>query len=394
MSESSLKLDFSNTEIAFSNKSDQELKQTFWLFKMMNNQQLVNMGSSLGMLGLKLHVPFTKYFIKKTIFKQFCGGETLRDTQKTVDQLHKYKILTILDYGVEGISEEHEMDETRDQFLAAIKFAASNASVPVVSIKVTGLASNDLLEKAQEESKLSRSDYEAFERVVNRVNDICRYGHELDVKVFIDAEQSWMQDSIDRIVNSMMEKYNREKVIVYNTFQLYRTDKLEYLYASHQKAQADGYMLGAKLVRGAYMNRERQRAEEMEYPCLIHKDKEATDKDYNQAVEYVVKNYETIASCNASHNAYSNQLQAELIAQMGIHRNHPHLNFCQLIGMSDNISYNLSSEGYNVAKYVVYGSVKQVIHYLVRRAQENTSITGDLSRELKLLQTELDRRGL
>ncbi len=385
-------IDFSNTEIAFSSKSDRHLKFTTNLFKLMNSPTLVNIGTRASMWSLKLHLPLVKSLIRNTIFKQFCGGIDLMDTQKTVDELQKFRVLTILDYGAEGLSEEKDLDETKKEFLRAIAFAASNSSVPVVSIKITGIASNDLLMKAQREQPLNEKQRIALARVEDRLDEICRKASELDVGVFVDAEQSWMQTTIDRLVVKMMEKYNRNKAIVYNTYQMYRHDHLALLQHTYEEAKAKGYLLGAKIVRGAYMNRERQLAKEKGYPSPIHKNKVATDRDYNAAIKFLVDHYEDIASCNASHNLKSNQLMAELIANKNIHRNHPHLNFCQLYGMSDNITFNLAAAGYNVAKYVIYGPVEKVIHYLMRRAQENTSVTGDMSRELALLSKEMKRR--
>lgn len=394
MIESEFNLDFADTKIAFANKTDQELKETYWLFRMMNNPLFVNAGSKLGLLSLKLGLPFSKQIIRKTIFRQFCGGESLLDSQNTINRLQDKNVLTILDYGVEGITLESEMDAVLEEFLHAVDFAATHDTVPVVSLKLTALASNTLLMKAQKYDKLTASEYEAFERVVERVDTICKKAYTMGVKVFIDAEESWMQDAINRIVNSMMKKYNHNGVVVYNTFQMYRTDQLQYLKDSYEQAQQEGFYLGAKLVRGAYMEKERERAEKQGYPSPIHPNKDATDTSYNEGIKFCIEHYKDIALCNASHNAYSNRLQAEIMVERGIPRDHPHLNFSQLYGMSDNITFNLASEGFNAAKYVVYGQIKQVIHYLVRRAEENTSITGDLSRELKLLKEEMSRRGL
>ena len=394
MEEESPIVDFSNTQIAFSNKSDRELIRTLRLFQLMNNPSLVNLGTKLSLTALKLHIPLTQTLIKQTIYKQFCGGTSLRDTQATVNHLRKYKVLAILDYGAEGLSDEEDLDKTREEFVRAVEFAASNTSIPVVSVKVTALADKALLEKVQSGATLSSLEHNAFKRVVSRVNDICQRASELEVRIFIDAEESWLQNPIDHMVEEMMKKYNRERVTVYNTFQMYRTDRLAYLQQSYEEAKSEGYQLGAKLVRGAYMEKERQRALEMGYPSPIHASKENTDKAYDDGIRFCIDHYEDMASCNASHNTESNRLQAELVIKKGIHPHHPHINFCQLYGMSDNITFNLAAAGFNVAKYVVYGPVSTVIHYLVRRAQENTSITGDMSRELGLLIKEKERRGL
>ena len=387
-------VDFSDAEIAFSNKSDAELKKTAFLFRMMNKSWLVRIGSSLGVWATKWNLPLSKRIIESTIFYQFCGGKTLIESQPTIDRLQQFGAMSVLDFGVEGKTEEKDLDATLEELLKALKFAASNTSVPVVSTKVTSLASNEILTKWQTKEGLNSSEQAAYERVVDRVDLLCRTAHELGVAVFIDAEETWMQDTIDHLSYMMMERYNSERAVVYNTYQLYRVDKLQSLYDDHKVALDKGYIFGAKLVRGAYMEKERARAEEMGYPSPIQPDKEATDRDYDDAVRYCVENYETIASCNASHNLNSNKLQAEMIAERGLPRQHPHLNFCQLYGMSDYITFNLAEANFNVAKYVVYGPIKDVLPYLVRRAEENTSVTGDMSRELRLIVKEMKRRGL
>ncbi len=388
------KIDLTNTEIAFSHKSNSELKSTARLFKLMNRPWLVKLGSSLSLFAVKLRLPFFESIVKSTVFYQFCGGENLLDCQTAIDKLYKYDTLTILDYGAEGKTSEEEIEGVVEESIKALELAASNNSVPVISCKITAFADNDLLINIQNGKVLSESEKQAMNKLYERLSSICGRASELGVGVFIDAEESWLQEPIDDLVVKMMEKYNKERVAVYNTYQLYRHDKLEQLKKDHQAAIAGGYMLGAKLVRGAYMEKERERAQVMGYPSPIQQDKEATDRDFNLAVEYVVQHYESIASCCASHNAGSNLKQAELIEKMGIDPRHPHLNFCQLYGMSDFITYNISSQGYNVAKYVPYGPVKEVIPYLIRRAQENTSVTGEMSRELNFILKEIKRRGI
>lgn len=387
-------VDFSNTEIAFSNKSNKELKKTARLFKLMNSNTLVNVSSKLGLWATRWRLPLANKVVEETIFYLFCGGKTLLDCQPVIDKLYKHKTLTVLDYGAEAKTTEEEFDIAQEQILKAIEFAASNASVPVVSTKITALAANSILEKWQSEKSFTELERIAFGRVVDRIAALCERARDLGVRIFVDAEESWMQDTIDYLVDMMMERYNRNQVVVYNTYQLYRHDKLEHLQKDYEKSREGGYLLGAKLVRGAYMNKERNRAEEMGYSSPIHANKEATDRDYNLAVQFCVDNYEYIASCNASHNLESNLLQAELIARRELPRSHPHLNFCQLLGMSDYITFNLSEAGFNVAKYVVYGPIREVVPYLVRRAQENTAVTGDMSRELRLIVKEVKRRGL
>lgn len=387
-------LDFSNTEIAFSSKTNKELIETARLFRMMNVPLITNLGSKLGILALKARLPLVKAILKKTIFKQFCGGENLMDCQATIDHLHKYDTSTILDYGAEGKSSTEELDAVMDETIRAVELAASNNSVPVISTKITGLADNQLLIDIQAGNTLTDRQKSDYERLVERVEQICERAAELKVGVFVDAEESWLQQPIDDLVTQMMQRFNKDQVIVYNTYQMYRNDKLAQLKADHQKARADDYLLGAKLVRGAYMEKERTRAAEKGYPSPIHIDKASTDKDYDAAVTYCIEHMDTIASCCATHNADSSLLQARLVAEKGIERNHPHINFCQLYGMSDFITFNIADAGYNVAKYVPYGPLKEVVPYLIRRAQENTSVTGEMSRELSYIDRELTRRDL
>lgn len=387
-------VNFSNTQIAFAHKSDKELKRTAWLFNMMNKPGLVQIGSTIGLWLNKTGITIFNPIIKETIFRQFCGGTSLKESIGVVNHLNKNKTFTILDYGAEGKSEDFEFDRTIEEYISAIQFAASNKSVPIISTKITAIASNELLEKHQAGEFLDKHESEALEKVRSRLDKLCKVAMDNGVAVFIDAEDTWIQGTIDEMVKVVMEKYNREKVVVYHTYQLYRKDKLNDLKTDHQEALSKGYMLGAKVVRGAYMEKERKRAAEMNYQSLIHETKADTDKDFNEAIIYCVDNYESIASCNASHNIKSNQMQADLIAQKGLPKNHAHLNFCQLYGMSDNITFNLAAAGYNVAKYVPYGPVKEVVPYLIRRARENTSVTGEMSREFGLIVKEMRRRGL
>lgn len=387
-------LDFDNTEIAFSYKSDKELKRIKWLFSVMNNDSLVKMGSALTPLLLKLRLPLVRPLIKSTIFKQFVGGETLMDSQSVIDLLYKYNTLTILDYGAESKTTEEELDNVVKENMRALELAASNNSVPVVVSKITALADNALLIKIQKGDALSEDELTQKDKLYKRLDQICRKAYDLKVGVMVDAEESWIQDTIDDLVDEMMAKYNKKEVIVYNTFQLYRKDKFDFLRASFEKATQEKYLLGAKLVRGAYMDKERAYARENGTENLIQSSKESTDIDYNKALSFCIDHYDGIASVCASHNTHSNHLQAHIIEKQGIEKNHPHLNFCQLYGMSDNLTFNLAKAGYNVAKYVPYGPIREVMPYLIRRAKENTAVTEDVSRELKFIQKEMSRRGI
>jgi len=387
-------LDFENTEIAFSSKSDKELKRMKWLFGMMNKNSLVKLGSSLTPFVLKYKFPFAKQAVKATIFKQFVGGESLDDTQKVIDLLYKYDTLTILDYGAEAKSTEEELDQVVQETHRALELASTKSSVPVISTKITGLADNELLIKIQRGDQLNDDEKNQKVKLEQRLDAICKKAYDLKVGVMVDAEETWMQDAIDSLVDNMMASYNKKEVIVFNTFQLYRKDKLDFLRSSYDKAASNDYLLGAKLVRGAYMEKERAYATENGLQQVIQESKEATDIDYNKALSFCIDHYEGVSSVCASHNTHSNKLQALIIEKRGLDKSHPHLNFCQLYGMSDNLTFNLAKAGYNVAKYVPYGPLKDVVPYLIRRAQENTAVTSDVSRELSFISKEMKRRGL
>lgn len=387
-------VDFSNTQIAFAHKSNAELRYSAWLFRMMNYPFLVKLGSAVMLFLKKIHLPILNPVIRHTIFKQFCGGTTLENTIPVVNQLTSSKVLIALDYGVEAKESESDFDSTLKAYFDAIEFASTHKGVPVVSAKVTGLGRHGLLEKQQAAESLTSEEQQEWSRLEKRLFDLGKKASEKGVALFIDAEETWIQDSIDALVKQMMEDFNKGKVVVYHTYQIYRKDKLESLKNDFQEATNKGYWLGAKIVRGAYMEKERRRADEQGYPSPIQDNKEATDKDFNEAIYFCVENYQTLASCNASHNLESNLLQARLLAERGIPRNHRHLNFCQLFGMSDYITFNLANAGFNVGKYTVYGPVNEVIPYLIRRAQENSSVSGEVGRELGFLLKELDRRGI
>lgn len=387
-------LDFSNTEIAFASKTDQELKETLRLFKLMKNPNLVKLGSGLAMLMVRLKLPLLDPLIKATVFRQFCGGTNLLDCQTTIDRLYKNKTFSVLDYGAEAKDSEKDFDHTLNEILKTVQFAAANASVPVVSLKISSLARNAFLEKWQGKNPLDQAEEAELAKIRKRLNRILHLASDMGVGVFIDAEESWVQDAMDTLVEELMETYNKKKVVAYNTYQMYRTDRLEVLKKAFEKAQNRNYYLGAKIVRGAYMEKERKRAADQGYPTPIYATKEETDEAFNEAIRFCVEHYNRISSCNASHNLESCMLMATLITEKLIPRNHSHLNFCQLLGMSDNITFNLAYHGFNVAKYVPYGPIVEVIPFLIRRAEENTSITGEVGRELALIREEVNRRGM
>lgn len=387
-------LDFGNTEIAFSHKSDRELKKTYRVFRFMNNPKLVSIGSFLGKMAANFPFHLMDPIIRETVFNQFCGGNSLFECQKVIDRLYHKNTMTILDYGVEARNKDEDFQKTLDENLRALEFAYSNPNVPVISTKLTGYVPFSVLQKKQTGEVLSIYDTIALERLEERFVILCEKALELGVSVFIDAEESWIQEPIDQLVDKYMPVYNKNKAILYNTYQMYRKGRLEYLKNGLEQARAGNFIFAAKVVRGAYMEKERQRAKEKNYEDPILQNKEATDSQYNDAIRFCVQFPEQMSLCNSSHNWNSNLLQTQLMKQLNIPNDHPNMNFCQLLGMSDNLTFNLASQGYYVAKYVPYGPVKDVVPYLIRRAQENSSITGDMSRELKFLDEEMRRRGL
>jgi proline dehydrogenase len=387
------KIDLSNTEIAFAHLSDSELRRTSWLFGMMNQPWLVKYGSALGLWAVENGLPFAETLVRNTIFDQFCGGTTLLNCQETIDRLAKYNTLTILDYGAEAKETELDFNHTMNENIRAIDFASASKHIPVLSTKITGLARFGLLEKIQAEQALTREDIGEYRNVLKRLDAVCYHAAKKGVSVFIDAEETWIQDTIDHLVWLMMKRYNKKRVVVYNTFQMYRHDRLQFLTESFDRAKQEGFLLGAKLVRGAYMEKERTRAEEMAYESPINADKQATDDMYNTALRFCLDHLDHLAVCNASHNADSSRLMVEIMERKGIPPDHPHTLFSQLYGMSDNITFNLARGGYRVGKYMPYGQVNEVIPYLIRRAQENSSVAGDAGREYSMVLEEVKRRG-
>jgi proline dehydrogenase len=385
-------LDFSNTEIAFRGKTDSNLKKSYYLFRMVASPGLVNFGSWAIDVSFKCRLP-VKGLIKKTIFNQFCGGETIEECTAKIQELHKNNVGTILDYSLEGKESDEDLDQTTNEIIKTIERAKSDSAIPFSVFKPTGIAKFSLLEKSNNGVEtLSEKDQLDYEKVRSRFHKICGKAHELNVPVFIDAEDSWIQDAIDTLAEEMIFAYNKETAIVYNTVQLYRWDRLDYLKNLHQKALQHSAKVGVKLVRGAYMEKERARAEEKGYKDPIQPNKESTDRDYDLALEYCVNNITDFGVCAGSHNEKSAIYLSELIEKKGLEKNDPRIYFAQLLGMSDHISFNLSFNQYNVAKYVPYGPVKEVMPYLIRRARENTSVAGQTGRELSLIIQERKRR--
>lgn len=382
---------FDNTEIAFRGKSNRDLNRAYWLFRIISSNFLTKIGPPLTNFALRTGLP-VKGIIRKTIFNHFCGGETIEDCGRTIRTLSAQQVGTILDYSVEGEEEEPVFDATEQEIIRAIRVAQNNKDIPFAVFKPSGLGRFELFEKVNSGQPLLPDEQSAFDRTTRRIEHICTTAYEADVCVLIDAEHSWIQDAIDDIARKMMQRYNRNRPLVYNTYQLYRHDKLASLQADYYVAGTAGYFLGAKLVRGAYMEIERERAAETGYPSPIQPDKASADRDYNEAIRFCLDHIDRIGFMAGTHNEVSSALLAEETDKRGLRRDHPHIYFAQLLGMSDHLTFNLAHAGYNVAKYVPYGPVKAVMPYLFRRAQENTSVAGQTGRELGLLLKEKHRR--
>lgn len=384
-------LSFENTEIAFKGKSTADLNRAYWLFKMISSNALVKIGTPITNLALKAGLPI-QGLIKKTIFKHFCGGETIRGCEETINDLASRNVGTILDYSVEGEETEEVFDATCEEVLKTVARAKGDKHIPFSVFKPTGLGRFALFEKLDAKEPLTPAEEDEFNRIRKRVDRICKASYEAGILLLIDAEHSWIQDTIDDLAREMMMKYNRERAVIYNTYQLYRHDKLSSLKADFYFAETEGFYLGAKLVRGAYMEIERERAIEKGYPSPIQPNKKATDQDYNSAILFCLDNLDRISFMAGTHNDESSLLLAEEMDKRQLLHNHPKIHFAQLLGMSDNLSFNLSNAGYNVAKYMPYGPVAAVMPYLFRRAQENTSVAGQTTRELSLIIKEKNRR--
>ncbi|HUP11144.1 MAG TPA: proline dehydrogenase family protein [Niastella sp.] len=404
MSKSVVVVSFDNTENAFAHKSDKELKKAHFLFSSMGYQALVQLGTRLTPWAIRVGLPI-KNIIRNTIFEQFVGGETLEQTARVAAKLKQFNVQVILDYGVEGKEGEENFDHATDEFVKVINYAATQPNIPFMSVKVTGLARFALLEKLDtaatsksgfegkvHEEILTAAEKAEWQRVVDRIIKICEAADAKNIGVLIDAEESWIQDPVDALTMQMMERFNRRKTVIYNTIQLYRHDRLQFLKDSFASAQQKGFVLGAKLVRGAYMEKERKRAASMNYPSPIQPNKTASDRDYNAALEFCIDYITHISLIIASHNEYSNLYTTELLDKKRLPHNHPHVHFSQLYGMSDNITFNLAKSSFRVSKYLPFGPIGDVIPYLMRRAQENSSVSGQTGRELGLIKKEIERR--
>lgn len=382
---------FNNLKVAFAYKSDADLKRAYWLFRLININFLVKIGPGITNAVLKMGLPI-KPLIRATIYKHFCGGETIEQCTETINNLGKFGVGSILDYSVEGHHNESDFDHSCAEIVKTVKHASGKKNIPFSVFKVTGVGRMDLLERVSSKVLLTEAEEAEFQRLKARVESICKTAADNNVRLFIDAEETWIQDAIDTMVDDMMLKYNKEKTLIFNTVQLYRHDRVAFMKENIAKARSGNYKVGYKLVRGAYMEKERERAATNGYPSPIQPDKAACDHDYNEAVKLCIDNIDMVAVCAGTHNEESSALLAKLMEEKGIANSDERVWFSQLLGMSDHISFNLANAGYCVCKYVPYGPVVSVLPYLFRRAAENTSMSGQMGRELSMITQEIERR--
>ena len=401
-----MNISFEDTKTAFAYKTDKELKLARFLFASMRKKWLIFLGLKITPLALKLNLPL-KGLIRKTIFRQFVGGETLQQTSGVAERLGQFHVQVILDYGVEGKEGEENFEKVINEFIKVIRYAANQPNIPFMSVKMTGFSRFALLEKLNGVSVyediiqgklpleiLTDVEKEEWQKIVHRLQTLCETAQRANIGVLIDAEESWIQAPIDALTMQMMQQFNMEKAVIYNTAQLYRNDRLQFVKESNAFAKTNNFILGMKLVRGAYLEKERERAKELNYPSPIHETKQETDNDYNAALEFCVNPVNNVYTIVGSHNEYSNLYGTELMKNFSIPLNSNRIHFSQLFGMSDNITFNLAKAGCSVSKYLPFGPIKEVIPYLMRRAQENSSVSGQTGKELLLIKKELKRRGL
>ncbi len=384
---------FDNTETAFKLKTDAQLERSYFLFKMIANEPLVKIGTAVTKFALNVHLP-VEGLIRSTVFDHFCGGVNEKDCMPVVDNLMEARVYSVLDYSVEGKEEAAQFDATMEKVVELTQFAEKKPAMPFSVFKPTGLGKFKIWQKVTEHQDLSNLEAQEWKHIQERYETICREAYERNIQLLIDAEETWMQDAADALCEQMMERYNSQKAVVFNTLQCYRWDRLEYLKAIHERSKRKGYKLGFKVVRGAYMEKEHDRADEKDYTTPICANKAATDVNFDSVVAYILEHLDDISLFLGSHNEESTYKALALMEQLGIEKNDPRVWFGQLYGMSDHITYNLAEAGYNVAKYIPFGPVKDVMPYLIRRAEENTSVAGQTSRELELLKKERHRRGL
>lgn len=384
---------FDNTEVAFRLKTDSELERAHFLFKMISKEPLVRIGTAVTKFAINAKLP-VEGLIRSTVFDHFCGGVNEEDSMPTVDKLFDAGVYSVLDYSVEGKEEEAQFDATTEKVIELTKFAENKEAMPFSVFKPTGFGRFEIFQKITEKQPLTADEEQQWQNIVSRYEVVSKTAADRNIRLLIDAEHSWMQGAADMLCEQLMEKYNKETPIVFNTLQLYRWDRFDYLKKEHQKAKEGGYKIGFKIVRGAYLEVENERAKEKGYPTPICKNKQATDDNFDEVMTYMLENLEDISIFIGTHNEESTYKAMELMEKLGIDNKDDRVWFGQLYGMSDHITFNLAELGYNVTKYIPFGPVKDVMPYLIRRAEENTSVAGQTSRELTLLQREKQRRKL
>lgn len=384
---------FNDTKTAFELKSDSELNWAYWLFKMIGNNTLINVGTALTNFSLKLHLP-VEGMIRSTVFNQFCGGISEQDCLPVIKKMHEKGVGSVLDYSVEGKDDEASLEATFKKTMETIDFGNKhrNDGIPIVVFKPTGFGRFAVFQKVTEGKELTEGEKKEWERIRERFDAACKKAYEYNIPILVDAEESWMQTAADDLVEEMMRKYNKKEPIVYGTLQMYRHDRLPYLKALYERAVKDGFYIGMKIVRGAYMEKENERAAEMGYPTPICANKQATDDNYDAMLRFILDHIDRISLFAGTHNEKSAALLMNLMKEKGLKPNDKRVWLAQLYGMSDHISFNASKEHYNVAKYLPFGPVREVMPYLIRRAEENTSVAGQTGRELMLLEAEKKRR--
>jgi proline dehydrogenase len=383
---------FNNTQLAFADKTDAQLRKAFWMFKLIEQPALTKIGTNFLNFAVHNNLPFSGSVVKNTMFEQFCGGETREESMKVVIKMFKRGVGSIFDYSIEGKEDEATFDAVCQEIKDIIKFSVGNPAIPFIVFKPTAFGRIDLYERVGKNLELTTSQKGEWERVVRRFDEVCQLCFDNNKKVMVDAEESWMQDAADNLVEKMMEKYNQEQPIVWNTIQMYRTTRIEYMQENLNRAKEKGYFIGYKIVRGAYMEKERSRAELMNYPNPIQPNKAASDQNYNDGIDFVLANLDKVSAFFGTHNETSTELVMDKMKAKNLENSDKKIYFGQLYGMSDNITYYLADKKYNVAKYLPYGPVKDVVPYLTRRAQENTSVAGQTGRELSLIEKEMERR--
>ncbi|MDL1913348.1 MAG: proline dehydrogenase [Bergeyella sp.] len=384
--------DFNDTKVAFAGKSDRELYKAYLMFSLIKSPFLTKMGTRFLNFAVRQRFPGMDEIVKSTLFQQFCGGEDREETIEAIEKLYRSGVKSILDYSVEGKEDEESFDKVCDEIKKIIEFSVGRDAVPFVVFKPTAFGRIGIYEKVGAKVELSVQEKEEWERVLKRFDEVCALSYKHNKMVMIDAEETWMQDAVDAVCENLMEKYNQEKSIVWNTVQLYRKDRLEYMHAQLLSAREKGYFIGYKLVRGAYMEKERRRKDEMGYEDPIWSTKEETDQNYNRGINFVFEHLDCVSAFFGSHNEYSTSLVIKIMKEKNLPHDLPNIYFGQLFGMSDNITFYLAKNGYNAAKYLPYGPVKEVVPYLIRRAEENTSVSGQTGRELSLIRKEIQRR--